>query len=75
MQISHGSVLMMLADITAGSGVNFSVGKTSGSPTISLSLDLFRMLMSIRGLSRDLSWCPFANVLGFVLERSYLKTI
>ena len=41
MQISHGGVLMMPADITAGSGVNFSVGKTSGSPTISLLLGFF----------------------------------
>ncbi len=39
MQICHGGVLMMLADITAASGVNFSVGKKSGSPTINLSLD------------------------------------
>ena len=39
MQICHGGVLMMLADITAASGINFSVGKKSGSPTINLSLD------------------------------------
>ena len=39
MQICHGGVLMMLADIRVASGVNFSIGKKSGSPTINLSLD------------------------------------
>ncbi len=39
MQICHGGVLLMLADISAASGVNFSIGKKRGSPTINLSLD------------------------------------
>jgi uncharacterized protein (TIGR00369 family) len=39
MGICHGGVLMTLADIASASGVNFSRGKKSGSPTINLSLD------------------------------------
>jgi len=39
MGICHGGVLLTLADITGGSGVNFASGKKAGSPTINLNID------------------------------------
>lgn len=39
MGICHGGVLMVLADMTAASGVNLARGQLTGSPTINLSID------------------------------------
>lgn len=39
MGICHGGVLMVLADMTAASGVNLARGQLVGSPTINLSID------------------------------------
>ena len=39
MGVCHGGVLMLLADITAASGVNIVCGKSAGSPTLNLALD------------------------------------
>ena len=39
MGLCHGGVLMSLADIAAASGVNLSLGKISGNPTINLAVD------------------------------------
>ena len=37
--LCHGGVLMSLADIAAASGVNLSLGKVAGNPTINLAVD------------------------------------
>ncbi len=39
MGICHGGVLMTLADVTAGNGINLARGVMVGSPTINLSMD------------------------------------
>jgi uncharacterized protein (TIGR00369 family) len=65
MGICHGGVLMTLADITAGSGVNFACGKKSGSPTINLSVDFISAGRQGEWLQGDVEHVTVKRRFGF----------
>ncbi len=65
MGICHGGVLMTLADIAAGSGVNVARGVLAGAPTINLSLDFIAGARMGQWLQADVQQVELKRHFGF----------
>jgi uncharacterized protein (TIGR00369 family) len=65
MGICHGGVLMTLADIAAGSGVNIARGVLAGAPTVNLSLDFIAAARMGQWLQADVHLAEVKRHFGF----------
>ncbi len=65
MGICHGGVLMMLADMTAASGVNLARGEVAGNPTINLNIDFIAAAKHGEWLQADSEEVSLKRRFGF----------
>ena len=63
--ICHGGVLMTLADIAAGNGVNLARGVVAGSPTINLSMDFISAARQGQWIEARIEQVELKRLFGF----------